>query len=497
MRGAPGNWRAFCIAGEGKILRKIFGCAAFPGWCAALAFQMSIYAKRKQIFKVCEGARFLSISSQIGGSAMVMMALAGSRIRERRVLAGMRQADLASRAGISASYLNLIEHNRRRVGAEILARLARALDIGTDVLDGSAQCGLIEDLRSAVAVAGMGQAAIEVDRLEEFAGRYPGWAGLLAAQHRRGAQLERSVAAMNDRMTHDPHLSATLHDVLQALSSVRATAAILAETDDLEADIRARFHENLQADAERLAVGAQALVAYLDGSEQLEEGIAAPQEELEAWLSVWGWHLAEIEAGEAAALEGQILGLPSAAARVLARAWVAQAVRDAAALPLAAFRQALAEVGPDPALLAQRFGVGIVTVFRRLAMLPGSMFGLVICDGSGTMIFRKAIDGFALPRFGAACPLWPMYSALSRPMSAVSSVVETAGPGARRFGVKAFCQVTQAGRFGGTELREAAMLIWPEAGREGTAIEIGSTCRICPRTGCAARREPSILTEGA
>lgn len=428
---------------------------------------------------------------------MPMMALTGSRIRERRVVAGMRQADLALQAGISASYLNLIEHNRRRVGAEVLARLARALDIGPDVLEGSNQGGLIEDLRSAVAVAGPRDTAIEVDRLEEFAGRFPGWAGLLAAQHRRGAQLERSVAAMNDRMTHDPHLSATLHEVLQALSSVRATAGILAETEDLEAEVRARFHGNLQADAERLSVGAQALVAYLDGSERLEEGIAAPQEELEAWLSVWGWHLAEIEAGDVAVLEGQILGLPSAAARVLARAWVGQSVRDAAALPLAAFREALTEVGPDPALLAHRFGVGIVTVFRRLAMLPGSAFGLVICDGSGTMTFRKAIEGFALPRFGAACPLWPVYSALSRPMSAINAVVEVPGPGAKRFGVQAFCQVTQAGRFGGAELRESAMLIWPEASREGTAVEIGSTCRICPRTGCAARREPSILTDGA
>ena len=33
------------------------------------------------------------------------------------------------------------------------------------------------------------------------AGRYPGWAGLVAAQYRRGAVLERSVEALSDRMT--------------------------------------------------------------------------------------------------------------------------------------------------------------------------------------------------------------------------------------------------------------------------------------------------------
>ncbi len=418
--------------------------------------------------------------------------LTGSRIRERRMALGVRQADLAKRAGLSASYLNLIEHNRRKVAGDVLARIALALGLEVQVLASRADDGLMQDLRSAVADGGAGAEA-EIARIEEFAGRFPGWAGLLAAQHRRAAQLERSVEALNDRMTHDPHLSATLHDLLSALSSVRATADILAGTEDIDPDMRQRFHANLHKDAERLALGAEALVTYLDGSDQPVEGIAAPQEELEAWLAIWGWHLAEIEVGDMAALEQEILGLPSAAARVLARAWMAQAMRDAQALPLAAFRAAVSDVGPDPALLAQWFGVGMMPVFRRLAMLPGSQFGLVMCDGSGTMTFRKAVEGFALPRFGAACPLWPIYTALSRPMSAIAAVVETPGEPGLRFGVRAFCQVTQAGGFGAIELREAAMLIWRDIGSDGAALGIGPTCRICPRPGCSARREPSIL----
>ncbi|MDP1576045.1 MAG: helix-turn-helix transcriptional regulator, partial [Cypionkella sp.] len=45
---------------------------------------------------------------------MPISALTGTRLRERRVALGQRQADLAETVGISASYLNLIEHNRRR-----------------------------------------------------------------------------------------------------------------------------------------------------------------------------------------------------------------------------------------------------------------------------------------------------------------------------------------------------------------------------------------------
>ena len=46
---------------------------------------------------------------------MPRAALVGSRIRERRSLLGLRQADVARAAGISPAYLNLIEHNRRRI----------------------------------------------------------------------------------------------------------------------------------------------------------------------------------------------------------------------------------------------------------------------------------------------------------------------------------------------------------------------------------------------
>ncbi|MGB5871554.1 MAG: helix-turn-helix transcriptional regulator, partial [Albidovulum sp.] len=48
---------------------------------------------------------------------MARLALTGTRIRDRRLLLGQKQADLARKVGISPAYLNLIEHNRRRVGA--------------------------------------------------------------------------------------------------------------------------------------------------------------------------------------------------------------------------------------------------------------------------------------------------------------------------------------------------------------------------------------------
>ena len=71
-----------------------------------------------------EIVNFLSCGCRIplffGGKAMSRSTLTGSRIRERRQVLRMKQSDLASHAGISASYLNLIEHNRRRIGGKLL-----------------------------------------------------------------------------------------------------------------------------------------------------------------------------------------------------------------------------------------------------------------------------------------------------------------------------------------------------------------------------------------
>ncbi len=431
---------------------------------------------------------------------MPMQALTGTRLRERRLALGLRQAEIAGQAGISASYLNLIEHNRRRVQGEVLVALAGALGVPVAQLAEGAEGGLGDDLRAAAATAAaLGAEAAEVGRVEEFAGRFPGWASVVVAMHGRMQSLERAVEALNDRMTHDPHLSESLHEVLSALSSVRSTAAILAETEDIEAEWRERFHRNLHADSERMAAGAEALVAYLDGSEAAAEaGIAAPLEEMEAWLAGRGWVLPELEAGQGAVLAAEVERLASGAARELARGWLAQAARDAAALPMADLIAALDGGAPDPLLLAARFGVGADVVFRRLALVPERVFGLVVCDASGTLLFRRPAEGFPLPRFGSACPLWPLFTALGHAGRAVVAEVAVAGQRLRRFRVMAHAAAEHPAGFGGVELRHAHMLVMPAEAVAGTAaqVTVGPTCRICPRGDCPARREPSIVSLG-
>src|SRR5690606_31765622 len=135
-------------------------------------------------------------------------ALSGTRIRTLRTARRMGQADLARLAGVSPSYLNLIEHNRRRASGHVLEAIAEALQIPAEALDEHAGDAQIEALRSAAARAQPSELAgeaPEVDRAEELLGRFPGWAGLVAQLHARAEAQERIIERLSDRMAHDPN----------------------------------------------------------------------------------------------------------------------------------------------------------------------------------------------------------------------------------------------------------------------------------------------------
>lgn len=445
---------------------------------------------------------------------MPRTALTGTRIRALRTARRLAQADLARMAGVSASYLNLIEHNRRRAGPRVLAAIAGALEIAPEVLaedDGEA---LLATLRAAAAAhdGRAGAERPELDGIEDFAGRFPGWAGLVAQLHARVQDQERAIERLADRMAHDPNLAAALAEIVSAVTAVQSTAAILADEDDLEPEWQRRFHANIHADSLRLADAAEALVAWLDASGQ-ETGLAAPAEEVESWLARRGWHLpeAEPEAPEpdwAGLLAGEP-DLASQAGRRLAEAWARRARDEARLLPAARLAPAVAAQmagggGLDPGALARAFGVGPGLVLRRLAALPAApglpRLGLVLCDGSGTLTHRRPLDGFALPRFGGACPLWPLYAALQQPGRPIRAHLETAARPARRFLAFALAEPREAARFGAGMGWEAAMLLTPAVPAAlgpvdpGPPLVVGASCRVCPQPDCPARREPSIVT---
>jgi len=419
------------------------------------------------------------------------------------MLARMSQADLARDVGISAAYLSLIEHNRRRIGGRLLGDIARRLGVAVGSLADGADSALVATLRAAA--AGTPDVGVEADRAEEFAGRFPGWAELVAAQARRVGDLERAVESLADRVAHDPHLAVSLHELLSAVTAIKSAASILVETDRIEDEWRDRFHRNIHEDSQRLAEASRSLVSYLDVAEKGSTAPGSPQEELERWLAARDYHIAELERARPAtpdALFEEAPAIGSVSGRALAERHFERYRADAERMPLGDFRARATELEFDPVALSSEFGVDPAAVLRRAAALPtpegGGRIGLVVCDGSGTLTFRKPVDGFPLPRFGAACPLWPLFQSLNRPLVPLRALFEMCGREPVRFLVYAVARPLGVAGFDAPQVFEGTMLVLP-ADRvtfpDLPVLSAGTSCRICPSDSCAARREMSILAQ--
>lgn len=382
----------------------------------------------------------------------------------------------------------------------MLVDIASVLGVEPSVLTQGIEATLISALREAAADS-VGQKA-EVDGLEEFAGRFPGWAGVLAQMHRRVVSLERTVETLSDRLTHDPHLAASMHEVLSTAAAIRSTAAILADTQDIEAEWQDKFHRNLHQDAERLADSSKALVTYLDDNDAADDRRGIPLEDAEAFFAARAHHIPEIE-DEEGVKKIDLGELDSLAARTVTRELLELCARDARAMPLDALKDALQDTGADPFRLAARFSTDHATVLRRLAFLPEGMLpppaGLVISDASGSILFFKPAQGFALPRYGEACPLWPLYQALNRPLVPIRKRVLQLGRTAAEFECHAVAWPHYiSGHDEGPDYR-SVMLVQPVESAVGEAsarAHVGPGCRVCPSRDCGSRREPSILSEG-
>lgn len=426
--------------------------------------------------------------------------LTGSRIRERRVAQGIKQAALAQQAGISASYLNLIEHNRRRIGGKLLLDIAEALSVEPALLIEGAGAALISSLREAASdVPAVGA---EIDRVDEFAGRFPGWAELLSTARQRIAALERNVETLSDRMTHDPHLATSLHEMLTTVTAIRSAASILAEPGEIDPDWQARFHRNIYEDSARLAETSRGLVTYLEADDETATETGAPQEELDAVLEAAGHHVPELEKDGADAQALKRLGEGvSAPARILLKVWLERYARDAAVIPMDKLASLLAVHGPDTAALTQALRADPARVMRRLAAMPPDIMpdpvGLAICDASGVLSYRKPLPDFPMPRFGAGCPLWPLYRALNRPMVLLSLPLVQQGRAGDGVWAEAVALPVGDIAVNSDPIYEAHMLVRPMPRDSDTGqvpFDVGVTCRVCAKGDCIGRREPSILT---
>jgi len=201
----------------------------------------------------------------------------GHRVRARRKKLGMTQTALAKTLGISISYVNLIEHDKRSIGGALLNRMAEALGLETGALDGAQERRVLDEL-SEIAATTDGSARPEPESARDLLAQHEPWARVLLSLHRASARDQGTIMALSNRLNQDPVLDASVNDMLASATAIRSVADIVADAPDLEGDQRARFDAILQEEAARLSDVARTLARAFEGAQADVSGLTAPEE---------------------------------------------------------------------------------------------------------------------------------------------------------------------------------------------------------------------------
>lgn len=193
-----------------------------------------------------------------------MRAPIGLRISTRRKALGLSQAALARSAGVSPSYLNLIEANKRQVGGALLLRVAAELDMDVAELTGEAEHRLIHELVEAFSDPVLAGSHMGLEQARNLVATSPDIARVVARLHRAYATAMANADAYADRLRADPLLSQLLHQVLSGITAVRSGAEILESVPDLSAEEQKRFLASINRETRGLGAVAQNLIGQFD-----------------------------------------------------------------------------------------------------------------------------------------------------------------------------------------------------------------------------------------
>ncbi len=436
----------------------------------------------------------------------------GRTVRRVRLERGLTQQVLASRLGISASYLNLIEHDQRNVTASLLIKLAEILDVDLAALSGASERKLEVGLREVFADPLLAAEPVPDSEVESLAASSPNAARAMMALYRawRVAREDSSAIALpsgrrlllpneetrdlfNDRGNHFP----TLEDAAEAL--VAELAAAPSETNHAIAERLRRRHGLVV----RVSPLEGALRRYDPADRVLTLSEQLPRESRGFQLA---FQLVLLEARDAIEAVLESAAPTTQESAQLIRIGLLNYAAGAVLMPYAAFASTMRQMRHDVESVARHFGVSYEQACHRLSTLQrpsqrGIPFFFLRIDPAGNVSKRFSGAGFPFARFGGSCPRWIVHGAFVTPGLLQVQLAQL--PDGAKFLCFARSVVGTAAAWGdpppvhviamGCDAVHAAHLVYADRiDLAEAAVGIGLSCRLCDRQGCRSRAFPPL-----
>lgn len=212
----------------------------------------------------------------------------GRRIREARVSAGLSQSELGKAAGVSPSYVSLMEAGRRAPSTDVFARIARVLEVPVGLLrygpQGSSEQQALLTLDHARLSLAQGDAATAVERLSavDLAGVGPQARGsillTLARAHELAGDIEAAVRILEPLLTQmqdrSRHIEAA--EVAVALCACCIAAGDLTRAVEIaESELRTVEAADLTGTDQHMMLGSCLVWAFMERGDLLTAQLRA------------------------------------------------------------------------------------------------------------------------------------------------------------------------------------------------------------------------------
>ena len=450
----------------------------------------------------------------------------GTKVRSLRRREHLTQSDLAAKLEISASYLNLIEHNQRPLPAHLLVKLAQILHVDMTAFADESHARLAADLQEVFGDALFEDHPVTTNDLREVA-ENPGVArAVLALYQAYRGNLESTRA-----------LSAKLFDGRDFLGLNPAHLPSEEVSDVLQMNVN--YFPELEAAAEELARNAafdrvemyRSMVRFLHGAHGLEVVLVPisrdraavrrfdPERKvlsLSEVLPPWSRNFQvahQIGLIAAAPVIDAIINksqniLTTPESVKLCRIALANYFAAALLMPYDQFLRVAEDVRYDIELLQHHYTASWEQVCHRLTTMrrpdaQGVPFHFVRVDIAGNISKRFSGTGIRFARFSGSCPRWDVHAAFLTP-GRIRTQLSKMYDGTAYFCVARTIRKSYGG-FGsgdslmavgiGCPVKDATKLVYADGydlDNLDAAVPIGTTCRLCERLDCDQRAFPPL-----
>jgi predicted transcriptional regulator/plasmid maintenance system antidote protein VapI len=453
---------------------------------------------------------------------MVKPPALGAKIRALRHKSSLTQSNLARKLGISASYLNLIEHDRRPLTANVLFQLGKIFGLNLDEFMSQDDSHLISDLEEILGDPLFEGPGIAQSDLKELVASSPVVAKAMILLYQKYRSSRETIEGLVNRL-EDPDKTA------RDFGEIRLPGE---EVNDL-IQSHMNYFPSLESAAERLWKKAKvepnnilaSLVAHLQEQYKIRVEVRRlseigkvvrhydPQQRILYLNEVLPPRSRNFQLAHQIALLGlqdelkeltENPLLSSDEARTLAHIVLSNYFAGALLMPYERFLKAVQSERYDVEVLGHRFRTSYEQVCHRLTTLrrPGSTgvpFHMVRLDIAGNLSKRFSASGMRFARFSGACPRWNVHQAFLTP-GLIRVQISEVEDGTNYF---SFARTIRKDRGSynapqtvhalgmGCEVEHAGQLVYADGvdlkNHKKKAVPIGITCRLCERPDCEQR----------